>query len=245
MTRRILIALALAFGLSTFSLNAQACPAIEGEEVNDEYVQAFIHAARKVGAPCPVSFTDDGVTALIQYVPDDQSLSEWKSMMAANIVYMGDRDMVHEMPLLSAKTIERIKERGGHVKEIGKGQNMFGPMYLLRYTRKEDGAPEQALAVVRPVGPDKAAIIHWHKRDAEVTDADIKLFRTINAFDEKPKPAKVEAEAKEEDAEETKQAPQAATEPAAAPVKEPAKETAKETDVKKTEPTPDPVDVKE
>ena len=212
--RRFFAALTLASVMTAVAAPLWACPAIKGEDVNDEYVQAFIKAARKVGAPCPATFNDDGVTALIQYLPDGEEVESWKTMMAANIIYLGDKKPADEMRGLADKFLARIKEKDGTAEIAATHPHEFGTMYLVRYEVGAGDKKENSVVVIRPVGPDKAALIHWEKREGSISDEDAKMFGGINGFDEKKEaeamPAPEKEDVKETVKDDAKEAPPAA-----------------------------------
>ncbi len=159
------------------------CPPVAGENINNDYVQAFIKAAEKVGAPCPVTYQEKSATdIIIEYLPADETVDSWKNMMSVNLQQVDDKGSGAYTEAATTVFVKRIKDASGSVTPVATSTNDFGKMYVMRYTVGEGSKKENSLAIVRPVGPDKIAVIHWQKRGSEHSDKALKLFTRINGI---------------------------------------------------------------
>lgn len=170
---------------------ALACPAIDAPNMNKAYVDAFAKMAEKVGAPCLANYNEKNpLETLIEYRPEEEDASDWKTMLTVNLFYIGDKDMTTEVNETTAAFVKRVEEAGGKVTPQRTSANDMGPMYLMRYTIGEDDKRENAAAILRAVGPDKIALVHWQKRGSDFDDAAIKQFADMNGISEESEKAK-------------------------------------------------------
>ncbi len=233
---RTLIPALIAFTFLATPVLAADCPAIEGEEVKDEFVQGFKAAAEKMGAPCAASFKQlSPGQAVIKYLPEGQKLEDWKSQLSVN-VFTVDGAPGNETQAMTNNFLARVGQEEGHGEIVKKVAGERGAMFVIRYQVPEDKYKVHAIAIIRPVGPDKVAAIHWKMRDDVPNDTTLTLFQEINGID-----VKVPAVAVDDDEaaapEKAKPAPKKVEEkPAEKPVEaKPVEEKAAEPVEKKTE----------
>lgn len=181
--RRLILSLVLVL----LALPAQACPDPQGTQINQAYVDAFAKLAQKINTPCLVTFNEKNpLETLIEFRPDDEGADDWKTMLSVNLFYIGDDDMGARINEMTANFIKHVEDAGGKVIPQRTAQNDMGPMYLMRYHIGEGDTRENAVAILRAVGPDKIALIHWQRRGADFDPALITDFAGMNGIKDDP-----------------------------------------------------------